>query len=64
MVRTAAYRSYIIGDLPVCKETRFPTGLCGWVSIVLGAILSNEFQDEMFFYVSGMSGTMSHAWIE
>ena len=64
MVRTAAYRSYINGDLPVGKETPFPNGLCGWVSIVLGAVLSNEFPDEMFFYVSGMSGEMSHAWIE
>ena len=64
MVRTAAYRSYINGDLPVDKETPFPAGLCGWVSIVLGAVLSNEFPDEMFFYVSGKSGEMSHAWIE
>lgn len=64
MVRTAAYSSYINGDLPVGKETPFPTGLCGWVSIVLGAALSNEFSNEMFYYVSGMSGEMSHAWIE
>ena len=62
--RNAAYRVYLHGKLPVHTGIPFPCGTCGWVSVALGAILATEYPQLLFFYVSGICGNQTHAWIE
>lgn len=63
-VRTAAYQVFLRGHLPVYAGTPFPRGICGWVSVALGAVLATKYPEEAFFYVNGVCGNQSHAWIE
>lgn len=61
MVRIAAQQ--ISDENKISYFPSFPRGWCGCVSRVLGAWLTDSFQDNEFFYICG-NRSGSHAWIE
>ena len=68
-VREAGKRVYDERIFSYMCKSIFPTGWCGCLSYVLGAVLSKKYPKELFDYVSGIiycdDGHMiSHAWIE